>query len=296
MTTSDRGKRPREEEEGAEPGAGHGLTVLHRARIVPWSVSAVTAIAACPDGSTFAAGYEDGKVEVFDATHFNKLVVSVLCGVVCCAGKREHTQQQRQRQRQQQRSCRPCVPTTLTHTSSAKKQTHTLSARTQTIPGSDSNEISGLAWARAAADPDWRLFASTLSGQLLELSCQQMQLLASTDSTGGPIWCLQAAPATSSGRGLATTTTTTTLAAACGDGSVKLFSVHSGVAGAVFERALPRVDGNVLALAWHPNGSSLASGGSDGCIHVWETASGEWKQQWAACVAARTLCCPALLH
>lgn len=72
--TSSKGKRPREPEEPATDG----LTVLHRARMLPWSVSAVTCLAACPDGSVFAAGYEDGKVEVFDAVVYNRLAVSPL--------------------------------------------------------------------------------------------------------------------------------------------------------------------------------------------------------------------------
>lgn len=148
----------------------------------------------------------------------------------------------------------------------------------QVIPGSDGNEVSGLAWARGPADPHWRLFASTLSGQLLELSCQQAQAVAATDSGGGPIWSLQAAPCSTApstqGTQQQQQLVSMQLAAACGDGSVRLFSVASGVAGAVFERSLPHVAGNVLALAWHPNGTSLASGGSNGCIHLWDAATG----------------------
>jgi hypothetical protein len=45
--------------------------------MLPWGVSAVTCLAACPDGSVFAAGYEDGKVEVFDAVVYNRLAVSL---------------------------------------------------------------------------------------------------------------------------------------------------------------------------------------------------------------------------
>jgi hypothetical protein len=50
--------------------------------MLPWSVSAVTCVAACPDGSVFAAGYEDGKVEVFDAVVYNRLAVSALFTLV----------------------------------------------------------------------------------------------------------------------------------------------------------------------------------------------------------------------
>jgi WD40 repeat protein len=218
----------------------------------------------------FAAGYEDGKVEVFDAAHFNKLVVSATAGGAGAVLGRQGGMCAPGLSSAARGALARCTNTPLPPPAPRCCQR-------QTIPGSDSNEVSGLAWARGAGDPAWRLFASTLSGQVLELSCQQMTHVAATDSGGGPIWCLQAAPCSSSGsKGAApgAPRTTTQLAAACGDGSVKLFGVHSGVAGAVYERALPRVEGNVLALAWHPSGASLVSGGSDGCIHVWEVATG----------------------
>eukprot|EP00883_Tetradesmus_obliquus_P000192 jgi/Sobl393_1/10198/SZX66334.1 len=209
-------KRPREA--AADVPDAHGLTVLHRVRasskLVPWHVAAVTCIAACPDGSVFAAGYDDGKVEVFDGALFNCL------------------------------------------------------AR---IPGSDGSEISSIAWARAPGDAHWRLFASTLDGSLLELSCQQLQPIAATDSFGGAIWCMRPAPAAAG--------VVKQLAAACGDGSVKLFAVHGAVAGAEYVKSLPRVEGNVLALAWHPDGRSIVSGGSDGCIHCWDVQRGTERQR-----------------
>jgi WD40 repeat protein len=80
MTTAG-SKRPREQ----HAPATNGLTVLHRSRLVPWNVAAVTSVAACPDGSVFAAGYDDGKVEVFDATLFTCLAVSSP-GSMCMAG------------------------------------------------------------------------------------------------------------------------------------------------------------------------------------------------------------------
>lgn len=68
----------------------NGLTVLHRvrasSRLVPWKVAAVTSIAACPDGSVFAAGYDDGKVEIYDAELFNVLAVSLVTLSGCSEG------------------------------------------------------------------------------------------------------------------------------------------------------------------------------------------------------------------
>jgi U3 small nucleolar RNA-associated protein 4 len=181
---------------------------------------------------------------------------------------------------------------TSTHASFCTPANHTPHAHIlppQTIPGSEGNEVSSLAWARASGDPHWRLFASTLSGQIQELSPTHLTVFSSTDSSGGAVWCLRAAPAISSGSGSSGSSdgpqqqqlVTSQLAAACADGSVKLFGVHAGEAGAVFERALPRVEGNVLSLAWHPTGRSLVSGGSDGCMHVWDLQTGVWEwQMW----------------
>lgn len=58
--------------DAAPPG---GLTALHRWRSPPWSVAAVTALAACPDGSAVAAAYDDGRVEVWHLWHLCRLTV-----------------------------------------------------------------------------------------------------------------------------------------------------------------------------------------------------------------------------
>jgi WD40 repeat protein len=86
---------------------------------------------------------------------------------------------------------------------------------------------------------------------------------------------MRPAPSSSNGQ-------VTQLAAACGDGSVKLYAVAAHAAGAEYERSLPRVEGNVLALAWHPDGRSLVSGGSDGCIHCWDVQRGERQSRFKA--------------
>ena len=71
-----RHKRSRDSEQTG--GVAEGLTALHRSRLVAWDVRPVTAVAACPDGSAFAAGYEDGKVELWDVAFLNCIAVSVV--------------------------------------------------------------------------------------------------------------------------------------------------------------------------------------------------------------------------
>lgn len=321
MTTTSRGRRPRDEaEQQQEQPDTHGLTVLHRARMLPWRVSAVTAVAACPDGSVFAAGYEDGKVEVFDSQVYNRLAVSyavgggcVGCGLVVSVTHSGGSSCELRSMQLPVRICKAfaaeaCTPPseTLNPTCHFCLLTLALSCRpscchhlhltppnnTQTpprppppcpqlIPGADGSEISSLAWARAPEDAHWRLFAATLGGQIHELSIQQLQPIASTDSSGGAVWCLRAAPSTTSSSSGGNRSaqqqqhSSVQLAAACADGSVKLFGASHGEAGALFQRAMPRVEGNVLSLAWHPNGRSLVSGGSDGCMHVWDLQTGK---------------------
>lgn len=71
------------------------------------------------------------------------------------------------------------------------------------------------------------------------------------------------------------------IAAACDDGSVRLFAVEAGEPGAHYERSLARLQGRVLAVAWHPSGTALVAGGVDGCIHALDLGTGE--RQCRAC-------------
>jgi U3 small nucleolar RNA-associated protein 4 len=65
------------------------------------------------------------------------------------------------------------------------------------------------------------------------------------------------------------------LAAACDDGAARIFVAQAGAPGLTFSRALPRVEGRTLAVAWHPSGRVLASAGTDGCIHLWSLDSSQ---------------------
>jgi U3 small nucleolar RNA-associated protein 4 len=86
------------------------------------------------------------------------------------------------------------------------------------------------------------------------------------------------------------------LAAACDDGCVRLFSVDSGRPGVTYSRSLPRVEGRTLAVAWHPNGRCVVSGGTDGCIHAWDVNTGhELLRITAGDASGKELCVWALL-
>lgn len=219
----------------SDPAPPGGMTALHRWRSPPWAVSPVAALAACPDGTAFAAAYESGRVEVWHLEH------------LCCLAS---------------------------------------------VPGWESADLSSLAWARdptpAPSSPGapprgrWRLFAGSLDGSIYEVDFTRQQLVHASDSYGGAVWALAARPEGGRGGGAAGEEGPEApfsgrqgeLVAACDDGSLRVLRVSEGAAGCEYVRSMAKVEGRALSLAWHPDGGALVSGGSDGCIHVWEAESG----------------------
>jgi WD40 repeat protein len=67
-------------------------------------------------------------------------------------------------------------------------------------------------------------------------------------------------------------------AAGCDDGSIRLFTAEPGRP-LQYSKVLAQCEGRALALAWHPEGHTLVSGGSDGCIHCWDSTTGAGGQQ-----------------
>ncbi|KAL6761639.1 hypothetical protein V8C86DRAFT_2533190 [Haematococcus lacustris] len=143
-----------------------------------------------------------------------------------------------------------------------------LMARIQRVPGGNV-EVTALAWARDSLDGSWRTFCACLNGTLTEVDWRRTQMVAPTESGAGAIWSLSAQPVSSVRPGFAHP-----LAAGCDDGSVRLFVVEAGEGGAHYERTLARLQGRVLAVAWHPSGLALVAGGADGCIHALDAATG----------------------
>jgi WD40 repeat protein len=66
------------------------------------------------------------------------------------------------------------------------------------------------------------------------------------------------------------------LAAACGDGTVKVWDLRARAVA----RTLRTGAGSLYAVAFHPGGTHLASSGTDGLVKVWELATG--RQVFAA--------------
>ncbi|KAG2432290.1 hypothetical protein HYH02_013013 [Chlamydomonas schloesseri] len=139
---------------------------------------------------------------------------------------------------------------------------------TQTVAG-PSLELTSLAWARDSVSNTWRTFAAFLDGTIAEVLWRQASVAHSLDSYGGVVWALAAAPVACVRPGFAHV-----LAAACDDGSVRLFGCEGGEPGLVAERVLARLEGRLLCAAWHAGGTALAVAGTSGNIHVLDAMSG----------------------
>ena len=63
------------------------------------------------------------------------------------------------------------------------------------------------------------------------------------------------------------------VAVACDDGALRLFTLEAGAAGLQYFRSLPRTEGRVLAVAWHPLARMVVTGTSVGHLHVWDVAT-----------------------
>ncbi|KAG2427339.1 hypothetical protein HXX76_012534 [Chlamydomonas incerta] len=151
---------------------------------------------------------------------------------------------------------------------------------TQTVAG-PSLELTSLAWARDSVSNSWRTFAAFLDGSIAEVLWRQASVAHSLDSYGGVVWALAAAPVACVRPGFAHV-----LAAACDDGSVRLFGCEGGEPGLVAERVLARLEGRLLCAAWHAGGTALAVAGTSGHIHVLDAMSGREQLRITASPAA----------
>jgi U3 small nucleolar RNA-associated protein 4 len=146
--------------------------------------------------------------------------------------------------------------------------------RPQAVPGWEGADLSSLAWAHDAFARRWRLFAASLDGAIYEVDFERQQLAHASDSYGGAVWALAAAPGGGGGKGDGGGGDSHDLVAACDDGSLRLLRVNAGAAGCEYVRMLAKAEGRALAVAWHPDGKAVVGGGSDGCIHAYDVASG----------------------
>ncbi len=175
----------------------------------------------------------------------------------------------------------------------------------QRIPGHIDAAPTSIALVDQGDDAPCRIFTAGLDGNITEIDLEHYRSGTAIDSHGGAVWQLAIEPYVETSTPPATLDKNTNgvpgntnreanedgdddqddddqalptkhsprLAAACDDGCVRLFSIEPGMPGAVYHKSLPKVEGRTLAVAWHPSRKFIASGGSDGCIHVWDVAT-----------------------
>ncbi|KAI8468075.1 MAG: quinon protein alcohol dehydrogenase-like superfamily [Monoraphidium minutum] len=163
--------------------------------------------------------------------------------------------------------------------------------RLMAVPGWEGADLSSLAWAHDVVARRWRLFAGSLDGAVYEVDFERQALAHASDSYGGAVWALVAAPPAPAGGASAGGGAGHELVAACDDGSLRVLRVHGGVAGCEYVRALAKAEGRTLAAAWHPDGGAVVSGGSDGCIHAWDYATGRELMRITAAVRSASPPC-----
>jgi U3 small nucleolar RNA-associated protein 4 len=255
-----------------------GLTAVHRSRMVDWAVEPVAAVAPCPDGIHVGVGYGDGSVEVWDAR-------AGFCRLARVPGEDGA-----------ELSALAWVPDALAHAPAAGTA----------APSSSSSPPSSSAVTSIVSA--WRLFQARLDGTIREVfpaaldpssSSSSSSPAAISDSYGGAVWAMAAEPASAVRAGFAAH-----LAAACDDGSVRLFAVEPGEPGvqyvgvigrAVGEASAAKRDGGeedqggssrkrrggdledsvsnstrCLSVAWHPSGAAVVAGCSDGLVRAWD--------------------------
>ena len=139
------------------------MVALHRARIVEWSPTAITALAATADGTVVAAARESGSLEIWNTEHWQCIKVardqSPLVKLACLA---------------------PTVYTRIHFP--------------QRIPGRKHAALSSLAWTQERSSGRWRLFSGGLDGLLTEWDLGALRPGPISDSFGGAVWSLAVEP------------------------------------------------------------------------------------------------------
>lgn len=178
-----------------------------------------------------------------------------------------------------------------------------------TIHGDANSRISSLVWCRTSSNdnPSGRLFSSSIDGSVSEWDLYQLNRKTVLESVGVSIWQMAVEPCKSpmggveheahcngNGNGVVidnnseisessddddsddtfelneqSSLENRRLALACDDGCVRLYTIPD-CDELTYHKAMPRVSGRALSVAWSPDGNLIYSGSSDGYIRCWD--------------------------
>eukprot|EP01094_Clydonella_sp_ATCC50884_P018314 TRINITY_DN3371_c4_g1_i2.p1 TRINITY_DN3371_c4_g1~~TRINITY_DN3371_c4_g1_i2.p1 ORF type:complete len:843 (+),score=216.69 TRINITY_DN3371_c4_g1_i2:102-2630(+) len=207
--------------------------LVHRCRFVEWTPQQITAIALSPSETLAAVGRDDGNIEMWCLENNEWFVSGVLHGP-------------------KGSSCHSIVWVDEGRAA-------------EVVLGSDGVTV---AEASAAESGPWeserlrgRLFSAGLSGIITEWDLRLLVPKRVVDSYGGPVWCLSA------------TKDGTRLAAACEDGTTRIFDL-SDPSDIAYVRSMSKQQQRVLSVDWHASGKDVVTGGGDGTVRRYDVASG----------------------
>jgi len=132
-----------------------------------------------------------------------------------------------------------------------------------------------------------RAFVGSMDGTISEVDTHggRIDRGGISDSHGGAVWNLDLGRFPSSSASAeeekednisSNNVQQSAIAAACDDGCVRIFGVDDDAPGVHLIKSLLPVEGRVLSVAWHPRRDQrmVVSGGTDGCVHVWNVDTG----------------------
>ena len=224
---------------------------LHRGRFVEWTPTAVTALACARGGALVACARESGAIEVYDTTadwravarvpgHANA-AISALTWVEAFEDDGEDEEDWGEED-----------------AGEGGEATRGRGRRGRGGRGGGPT---------SSDDPaSYVLLSSSLDGRIRAWDLSSGRARSETDSRGGAVWAMAAAPTSRVKAGEAQR-----VAIACDDGCARIITMVGGTdvgAGLAHKRSFLRVQGRLLSLAWHPSEEVLACGSSRGMAHV----------------------------
>ena len=258
----DDARRRRETTTRARRRRGHRREVmleLHRGRFVEWTPTPVTALACARGGALVACARDGGELEVYDTTRDWRMVarvpghanaaISALTWVEAFeddhgGGEDDDEDGEDDEDDEGANDAR-----------GGSRTRERRRGRGMTTTASNNN---GLA--------SYVLLSSSLDGRVRAWDLSSGRARSETDSRGGAVWAMEAAPTSRVKAGEAQR-----VAIACDDGCARIITMVGGTdvgAGLAHKRSFLRVQGRLLSLAWHPSEELLACGSSRGMAHV----------------------------